>query len=150
MNIQTVKQGARITLYNGIYMIILGIFIMFFVNFNMAASFNSISQLWGFFLKYNSNISFILILFNVMLGLMMVSQGVSIIYLSDFIIKRKEKMTWVILFISGIISWLGVLIIFILMRNWILSILTFLGWLTFVTGMLIPIQYYLEKPYKEY
>jgi len=71
-------------------------------------------------------------------------------YLSDFIYKRKEKTTWVILFVSGIISWAGLLTISILVKNWILIVLDFIGWLTFILGMLIPINYYLEKKYREY
>lgn len=151
MNIQRVKQGARITFYNGIYMIILGVFIIAFINFNMSMSFNnSTGQLWGFFLKYNPDISFIFTLFNILLGIQMISQGISTIYLSDFIIKRKDKMTWTTLLISGILLWTGILIIFIFLRNWLLITASSIGWLTFILGMLLPIQYYLEKPYKEY
>jgi hypothetical protein len=150
MNIQRVKQGAKITFYNGIYMILLGFFIIFFIDFNMSINFSFVPQLWGFFLKYSSGIAFMIILFNVLIGILMISQGIIILYLSDFIIKRKEKMTWVILFVSGIISWAGILTIFILLRNLLLISLAFIGWLTFVIGMLIPIRYYLEKPYKEY
>lgn len=150
MNIQRVKQGAKIIFYNSIYMVILGIFMIFFFNFNMSQIFNSFSQLWGFFSRYNSKISEIFLLFNILLGILLISQGISSMYLSDFIMKRKEKMTWVILFISGLISWAGLLTISIFFQNWILVILAFIGWITFVFGMLFPIQYYLEKPYKEY
>ena len=71
-------------------------------------------------------------------------------YLSDFIIKRKDKMTWVVLFLSGLISWVGLLTISILFKNWVLIVLSFIGWLDFVVGMVLPIKYYLEKNYKEY
>lgn len=150
MNIRRVKQGANITFCNGIYMILLGIYFMFFFNFNMKNNFNGISQLWGFFSKFNSEIAYIFILYNIMTGIFMISNGIIILYLSDFIYKRKEKFTWVILFLSGIISWAGLLTIFILMKNIILIILIFLGWLSFIIGMLIPISYYLEKEYREY
>jgi hypothetical protein len=150
MNIQRVKQGANITYYNGIYMIFLGLYNIFFVGFNMKYNFNAISQLWGFFAKYNSNIAYMFYLFNVVIGIFLISEGVVIMYLSDFIFKRKEKMTWVVLFLSGIISWAGLLTVSILFKNYWLISLTFLGWITFVTGMLLPIKYYLEKNYREY
>ena len=150
MNIRRVKQGANITFYNGIYMIILGIYFISFVNFNMKTNFNSISQLWGFFLKFNAEIAFLFLLFNIIVGVFLISNGVNIMYLSDFIYKRKEKMPWVILFFSGLISWVGLLTIMILAKNLLLIFLSFLGWLTFVIGMLLPIRYYLEKSYKEY
>ena len=31
-----------------------------------------------------------------------------------------------------------------------LGAIVFIGWLIFIIGMLLPISYYLEKPYKEY
>ncbi len=150
MNIQRVKQGAKITFYNGIYMILLGIFDIFFTNSIMRGIFREISESWGFFLKYNPKISNLFFLFNIILGILMISNGIFIIYLSDFIMKRKEKMTWVILFISGIICWAGLLTISILFKSWTLIILTGLGWISFVIGMIIPIRYYLEKNYREY
>ncbi|MBS3079619.1 hypothetical protein J4218_05845 [Candidatus Pacearchaeota archaeon] len=150
MNIQRVKQGARITLYNGIYMILLGIYQVFFIKTNMRITFNSIFLLWGFFARYNSNVAYLFQLFNILIGILLISQGILIVYLSDFIIKRKEKMTWTILFLSGIISWAALLVISILFNNWLLIVLTAIGWLTFLLGMVIPIKYYIEKNYKEY
>jgi len=150
MNIQRVKQGARITLYNGIYMIILGLYYIFFIKTNMKITFDSIYLLWGFFTRYNGNVAYFFFLFNILIGVLLISQGILIIYLSDFIIKRKEKMTWTMLFLSGIITWAVLLVISILLNNWLLSILTGVGWLTFLLGMVLPIKYYLEKNYREY
>ncbi len=150
MNIVRVKQGAKITYYNGIYMILFGIFYIIFVRFNMTQNFNSIDQLWGFFSKFNPQISYLFFLFNVIIGLFLISTGIFIAYLSDFIIKRKEKITWVILFVAGLIAWGALLTISILFKNWILIVLSGLGWATFVLGMLLPIQYYLHKNYREY
>lgn len=150
MNIQRVKQGAKITFYTGIYMIILGIFFIFFIGLNMREIFNSTSKLWGFFITYNWDISYLFYLFNILVGTLLISNGIAIAYLSDFIIKRKEKITWVMLFITGITSWAGLLTISILFKSIILIVLSFIGWLVFIIGMLIPISYYIEKPYKEY
>jgi len=150
MNIKRVKQGAKITLYNGIYSVLLGIFYIFFVNLIMIMNFNSISRLWGFFIKYEPEISRLFYLLNINIGIFLIVIGIIIIYLSYFIYKRKEKMVWVILFISGIISWAGLLTITILMKNIVLIILSSIGWITFVFGMILPIRYYLEKEYREY
>jgi len=150
MNIQRVKQGAKITYYNGIYMIMFGLFYIFFVKFNMKANFNSIEQLWGFFARYSSDISYLFYLFNVLIGLFLISSGITVMHLSDFIIKRKDKMTWVILFVSGLIAWVGLFIISVLFKNWVLIVLSFIGWADFVFGMVLPIHYYLEKNYREY
>lgn len=150
MNIQKVKTGARVTYYNGAYMILLGIFYISFMRIIMKSNFNSINQLWGFFSKYNPEIAYLFVLFNALLGILLISQGVVIMYLSDFIYKRKEKITWVILFISGIICWAGILTINVLFKNWVLIIASTIGWLSFILGMLLPIRYYLEKAYREY
>ena len=150
MNIRKVKQGARITWYNGIYMIVFGIFYAVFAKFNMRQNFNAISELWGFFAKFNSEITFLFYLFNILIGLFLISTGITMMHLSDFIIKRKDKMTWVILFISGLIAWGGLVIISFLFKNYILISLSAIGWIMFVLGMLIPISYYMEKSYREY
>jgi len=150
MNIQRVKTGAKITYFNGIYMILFGIYLLSFISYNMKSNFNSIDQLWGFFSRYNADIAYLFYLFNIIIGIFLISQGILIIFLSDFIIKRKDKMTWVILFISGIITWASLLTITILLQNLILIIISLIGWLIFIFGMLLPIQYYLEKSYREY
>lgn len=150
MNIQRVKQGAKITLYNGIYMILFGIFHIFFAEFNMKNNFQAIDSIWRLFVKYNPKIYKLFILSNISIGILLISIGVFIAYLSYFIIKRKDKMAWVILFVSGIVSWIGLLIISVLFKNWILIVLSSIGWAMFVFGMVLPISYYIEKNYREY
>lgn len=150
MNIQKVKQGAKITLYNGIYMIFLGLFLIFFVKFNMKNNFDVIASIWRIFVKYNPKIAQLFFLFNFSIGILLISMGIIIIYLSYFIIKRKEKMAWAVLFLSGITSWAGLLTVSILVKNALIILLIFIGWLSFVVGMLLPIKYYIEKKYREY
>lgn len=150
MNIQRVKQGARITYANGLYMMLLGLFLIFFDNMNMKINFIQINELWGFFSKFNPEIANILILFHILIGTLLFSSGIIVLYLSDYIIKRKEKMTWVMLFLFGIINWVALLIISILLKNTILIVLTSIGWAIFCLGMLLPINYYLQKSYREY
>ena len=150
MNIQRVKQGAKITLYNGIYMILFGIFQIFFAEYNMKNNFQAIDSIWSLFVKYNPKIYKLFILSNISIGILLISLGVFIAYLSYFIIKRKDKMAWVILFVSGIVSWIGLLIISFLFKNWTLIILSLIGWVMFVFGMVLPISYYIEKNYREY
>ena len=150
MNIQRVKQGAKITLYNEIYATLLGLFFLIFMKLNMRLNFDSITQLWGFFAKYNTNVAQIFYLFNALVGLLLISNGLTVIFLSFFIIKRKDKMAWIILFLSGITMWAGMLIISFFLWNFLLISLSLIGWLMFILGMLLPIKYYIEKPYKEY
>ena len=139
MNIQKVKQGAKITYYNGIFMILFGIYFIAFIALNMKTSFSSINQLWGFFSRFNTEITYLFYLFNILIGILLIAQGITITYLSDFIVKRKDKMTWVILFINGLITWAGLLTITFLLKNLYLMIPSLIGWLTFIIGMLIPI-----------
>ncbi|VVB78359.1 Uncharacterised protein [uncultured archaeon] len=150
MNIQRVKQGARLTLYNGVYASLVGLFFLIFMKLNMKLTFNSITQLWGFFTKYNANIAQIFYLFNALVGLLLISNGLTIIFLSYFIIKRKDKMAWIILFLSGITMWAGMLIISFFLWNLLLITLSLIGWTSFLIGMLLPIRYYIEKNYREY
>ena len=150
MNIRKVKQGAKLTFYNGIFMILFGGFYIFFVKFNMKQNFDAIAEVWGFFSAFNPEITQLFFLFNILIGLFLISTGITIIHLSDFIIKRKDKMTWVVLFLSGLIAWVGLLVISIFFKNVYLTTISIVGWASFVVGMLLPIQYYLEKNYREY
>jgi len=145
MNIQRVKQGAKITFYNGLYMVFVGIYFIIFIDFNMKLNFNSIYQLWTFFWRYNSKISYMFYLFNLILGISLISNGIFISYISNLIIRRKEKITWVILFVAGILTWAGLLIVSFLFKNILLIILSFIGWIFFIFGMIFPIKYYLQR-----
>jgi hypothetical protein len=73
MNIQRVKQGAKITMYNGIYMVVFGFYYIFFYKMNMASNFEAISSLWVLFVKYNPEIADLFILFNIGIGIFLVS-----------------------------------------------------------------------------
>jgi len=150
MNIKRVKQGAKITFWNGVYMILFGLILIIFVKSNMMRNFKSFDQLWGFFQRYNPDIAYLFWLYNIIVGIFLISEGIVIMYLSDFILKRKEKMTWVVLFLSGIISWAGLLTVSIMFKNNVLILMSLFGWATFILGMLLPIRYYIEKNYREY
>lgn len=150
MNIQRVKQGAKITLYNGVFMILFGVFYIVFAKFNMKSNFQAIEGIWQLFSKYNPKIAFLFVLLNVMIGIFLISLGIIVIYMSHFILKRKEKMTWVILFLSGVVGWGGLLAISFLIKNYLLIGLSFFGWVSFIIGTFLPIGYYWEKKYREY
>ncbi len=150
MNIQRVKQGAKITFFNGIYISIFGLFYIFFSKYILKENFRAIHVFWNVFEKYNPALAKTLNFLNFTIGILFISIGIFIMYLSYFIIKRKEKITWVILFIAGIICWAGILTISIFIKNILLIFLSGLGWFIFVLGMLLPIRYYLEKTYREY
>ncbi|MFA5174534.1 MAG: hypothetical protein WC438_05115 [Candidatus Pacearchaeota archaeon] len=150
MNIQRVKQGARITLYNGIYMIVLGAIYIAFVKYIMKSNFQAIDSIWKLFEKYNPKLANLFLYYNVIIGIFLISLGIIIIYVSYFIYKRKDKASWVILFLSGIIGWAGLLVVSILIKNPLLITLSGIGWATFILGMVLPIKYYLEKGYREY
>ena len=47
MNIRRVKQGAKITFYNGIYMILFGIFYAIFIRFNMKQKLSLLTEQRG-------------------------------------------------------------------------------------------------------
>jgi len=80
MNIQRVKQGARITYFNGIYMIAIGIFYIIFRDYIMKENFISINQLWGFFNKFNSEIASLFSIYNILTGILLISIGIIIIF----------------------------------------------------------------------
>ena len=145
MRIKLIKLGSKITLYNGIYSILLGFFFIIFNKFLILRYFKSFPEVWEILVrKWLSDISgyFWIIVYT---GFLLISFGIFIVYLSVFIIKRKDKLAWVALFLGGISGWAGLFIVNILAKNWIVVLLSFIGWVSFVIGMLIPIKYYLQK-----
>ena len=153
VNIKTIKNiklGSKITLVNGIYAILIGIFYLTFSNFILKINFESMGIAWGFFERYNAEISALFGRLFILVGLIVIAIGAGIIYLSYCIIKEKEKDLWIVLFFIGIVFWSGLFIIEALNQNWYTIGMTLVGWVSFIIGMMIPIRYYIEKPYKSY
>lgn len=149
--VQNIKLGARITFANGVYALLLGAFYMFFAEFILKINFRAIDGIsWGFFDKFNPAIGSMFVRLFILVSLIIFATGIFIIYMSHVISKKKEKDFWIILFIIGIIFWSGLFTIEALNKNIYTILLSFTGWLWFVIGMLIPIKYYLEKPYDTY
>ena len=147
MRVKLIRIGSLITLYNGIYAILVGLFFIFFSKFLILKYFESFPEIWEILVKkWLSDISnyFLILIYT---GCLLISFGIFIIYISVFINKRKDKLAWVILFLAGIIGWAGMFVLNIFAKNIIISILSFVGWGSFIIGMLLPIKYYLKKEY---
>ena len=93
--VQNIKLGARITLWNGIYTILLGIFYLVFTNIILKINFSAIKDAsWGFFDKFNPEIGAMFGRLFILVGLIIIAIGACIIYLSYTISKKKEKDYW--------------------------------------------------------
>ena len=145
MKLRLIKLGSLITFYNGIYAIVFGIFMIFFSQFLIEKYFESFPEVWEILVKkWVSDISqyFLILIYT---GFLLISFGIFIVYLSIFITKRKDKLAWVVLFSGGILGWASLFIVNILAKNIVMIFLSFIGWISFVLGMVIPIKYYLQK-----
>jgi len=148
--VKSIKFGSKITIYNGIYAILLGIFYISLFPWVMKEKFSSIDKIWTIFDKYNPEISGLYIQNSILSSILIIALGICIIYLSYFILRRKDKTAWIILFVIGITLWPSILLMDILNKHLFFIILSFIGWATFIIGMLIPIKYYFQKGYNEY
>jgi len=147
MNIKTIRFGALLTLYNGIYAIIYGVLMLIFGKIIIAEYFRKNPIPWSLFtvnFQYPAKLYYSLILSH---GFLLISLGIFIIYLSYFILKRKDKLAWAVLFSSGVISWASLFIIHVIIGSLIITVLSFIGWVSFIIGMIIPIKYYIRKEY---
>ena len=145
-----IRLGSLITLYNGIYAILLGLFFIFFSRLLISEYFERFPEVWEILVrKWVSEISqyFLILIYT---GFLLISFGIFIIYLSNFILKKRDKLTWVILFSAGIIGWAGLFVVNVLARNITIIVLSFIGWVSFIIGMVIPIKYYLKKEIPEF
>jgi len=149
MRLREIRLGSIITLYNGIYAIVYGLLILIFNKIILSQYFfrtaYSPTLKWNIFAEsfpYRAKLYSTLLLTN---AFFLISLGVFIAYLSYFILKRKDKLAWVILFTGGIISWASLFIINLMVGSWLIRLLSFVGWISFIVGMVIPIKYYLSK-----
>jgi uncharacterized membrane protein YgdD (TMEM256/DUF423 family) len=76
-------------------------------------------------------------------GLFIILAGIFFIYLSAHIYKRKEKTAWLVLSAIGLLFWSSLLIMEILDRNILMIILSSIGGISFIIGLIFPIRYYL-------
>jgi len=148
--VHNIKRGAWMTYYNGIYAVILGIVYLFFVKTIIKMNFKSIDAVWQVFAKYNPELSSMIVRVLILKGVLIIAVGVAIVYLSNYILKKKEKAAWVVLFIIGLMFWGTLLAVEIFDRNWYTIIAVLVGWLTFIIGMLLPLKYYLQRDQIEY
>ncbi len=150
MKLKLIRWGSLITLYNGIYAITLGLFMTIFSKFLIKKYFEPFPEIWEILVKkWISDLSqYHLIL--IYTGFLLVSFGIFVIYLSIFIMKRKDNLAWAVLFFGGILGWASIFVVNILAKNLIMSLLGFIGWISFIIGMVIPIKYYLQKGYPRF
>jgi hypothetical protein len=148
--VENIKSGSKLTLFNGIYAIVMGILYFIFLIPITKMNLRKIDIVWQVFSKYNPELNRILFELMILKGIFIIAVGIIIIYLSSFIIKKKDKAAWIILFVIGLIFWPSLLTFEILDKNIYTIAASFIGWLTFIIGMLIPLKYYLQKEYPEY
>jgi len=148
--LENIKRGAKLTLFNGIYAVLLAIFYLFFSTFILKTNFKAIDIVWQVFSKYNPQINTLILRLLLLKGIFILAIGIFIIYFSSYIIKKKDKASWITLFIVGLIFWPSLLTFELLDKNLYTAGAAFLGWLTFIIGMLIPIRYYTQREYEEY
>jgi hypothetical protein len=141
--LEKVKLGARINYYNGIYALVLGFVFIALSNVIVKMNFNRINIVWKVFSQYNSDISSIITRFMIFKGLFIILAGIFFIYLSAHIYKRKEKTAWLVLSAIGLLFWSSLLIMEILDRNILMIILSSIGGISFIIGLIFPIRYYL-------
>ena len=148
--IENIKKGSKITYFNGIYAMILGVLYIILFKLILIINFSNIAIVWDVFARYNSALYFLFVKLIIFKGLLIFAMGVAITYLSNYIIKKKDKAAWVVLFILGIIFWTSLLVLEILDRNIYTASAVGIGWIIFLIGMLIPMGYYMQKGYEDY
>jgi len=148
--VQNIKRGSRITYLNGLYAIILGIIYLALFKIILKLNFRKIDVIWEVFSKYNPEISGLLVRLFFLKAVFVIVMGIIIIYLSRYILKKKDKNAWFVLFIIGVMFWASLVVIEAFNKNWYTIGAASFGWVMFIIGMLLPIRYYIESEYTDY
>jgi len=148
--VEDIKIGSRITFWNGIYAIFLGALYLIFIKILLKMNFRVIDVVWQVFAKYNPGINALLFRLIIFKAILIIIFGAVIILLSLYILRKKDKTAWAVLFFLGLIFWASLLAMEIFNKNIYTIIVCFVGLLSFIIGMLLPIRYYLERRYEDY
>lgn len=148
--LQNIKRGAWFTIINGIYAVLFGVLYMTLYGFILKNNFAAIDVVWQVFEKYNPAISSLIIKLLIFKGIFVITIGVLMIYLASNLLRKKDRDTWIMLFIIGLIFWPSLLTFEVLDKNLYTAIAVGIGWVTFIIGMLIPIKYYSHKEFTDY
>lgn len=148
--VETIRRGSRITLFNGIYAILIGIIYLCTFKFLLKMDFRSIDVVWQVFSKYNPDITSMIIKLIILKAVFIIIFGVMIVTFSAYILKKKDKVAWIILFITGLIFWGLILTLDIMQGNLFTIIPILIGWIMFIIGILLPVRYYLQRDFTEY
>lgn len=148
--LENIKLGARITLINGIYAAFVGAFYMLFFNFVLKTNMKAIDVIWQVFAKYNPEVNSLFVRLMILKGVFIIAIGVLLASLSYYILKKKDRGTWITLFIVGLIFWPSILTFEVLDKNIYLIIADIIGWITFLIGMFIPFKYFIREDYEGY
>ncbi|MBM3247130.1 hypothetical protein FJZ17_01140 [Candidatus Pacearchaeota archaeon] len=148
--VQNIKRGSRITYLNGVYAIVLGVLYLALFKLIVKMNFRQIDAIWQVFAKYNPEISGLFVRLFLLKGIFIIAIGILITYLSLYILRKKDKNAWFVLFILGVLFWPSLLTIEIFDKNIFTIVAASVGWVMFIIGMLLPIKYYIEKEYTDY
>jgi hypothetical protein len=148
--LQNIKRGAWFTIFNGIYAVLFGILYVALFSFILRNNFSAIDVVWQVFAKYNPSISQLIVKLMIFKGIFIITIGILIIYLSIYLLKKKDRDTWIMLFIIGLLFWPSLLTFEVLDGNWYTASAVTVGWITFIIGMLIPIKYYSNREFTDY
>lgn len=149
-SIKNIKLGSRITFYNGLYAILISFLHFGFINSIIRLNFNIINSFWPAFSKYNPEISSLFIRLMILRGIFMLSFGIILVAFSIYILKRKDKTAWAVLFLSGGIFWLSLFITELFDFNAFTFVISLIGLISFLIGMIIPLSYFAQKSFNEY
>lgn len=148
--VENIKRGSKITLFNGLYAMVYGIISLCLMDIFIKRDFRDISVVWQVFAKYNPEIANMLFRFIIIKSILIIIVGIMIIALSNYILKKKDKTAWVTLFVTGLMFWGSLLTVDIMQGNLITIIISLVGWIMFIIGILLPVRYYLQRDYTEY
>ena len=148
--VENIRRGANITLWNGILAFGLGLFYLIFIKFLLKENFYYIGTVWQVFSKYNPEIGFLFIKMMILKAILVISIAITLIFLSNHVLRKKDRNSLLILFVVGIIFWPSLLTFEILDKNLYTIIPAFIGWISFIIGILIPIRYFMQRSYTDY
>lgn len=146
MQASSVKIAWKLMLAIGIYMVVIGLLMLFLTKTLFAPDFTSFTaQSWSDFLTSNPKPAELFIIMARLLGVMSFLAGLFVVLMSWKSYSKVEKWSWYTLLVTGVIGWGSWVAYYVVVGDPIGRIMTIAGAVVFVIAIALPAKAILGK-----
>ncbi|MFQ6065753.1 MAG: hypothetical protein ACE5K3_00555 [bacterium] len=146
MQTSSVKIGWKVMLGTGIYVVVIGLLLIFLTKILFAPDFTSFTaQSWSDFLAASPKPAELFLIMGRHDGAMVLVVGLFVVLMSWKSYRKAEKWAWYTLLITGVIGWGSGISYYIVVGDPIGRVMTIAGAVAFIIAIAFPAKAILGK-----